>query len=124
MFVEERLGGDEESRRAITALRSAQIGERFLQRMQTSVVDEPFDGRDVRALAIDAEHEARQHGPAVEQDGTGAALAKLAAVLRPAQIQILTQDLEQRFVRSERDFGRLAVDGQGDVGVFHAGSIR
>ena len=66
----------------------------------------------VAAAALDAEHQAREHRLTVEQHGAGAALAKLAAVLGAAEVQVLTQHLEQRLVRRERDVGRLAVDGQ------------
>src|SRR5262249_23489480 len=83
-----------------------------------------FDRRYADTLAIDTEDEAREHRTAVEQDRTGAALAKFAAVLRTAEVQILTQHLEQRFVRCERDLRRFAVDGQGDVYVCHGDSIR
>jgi hypothetical protein len=35
-------------------------------------------------------------------------------VLRAAQIQVFTKDLEERLVRRERDFGWLAVDDECD----------
>src|SRR5713226_7375129 len=61
VLVEERLGGDQKSRCAVAALRGAEIGEGLLQRVQASVGDEAFDGRDAAAVAVDAQHEARQH---------------------------------------------------------------
>src|SRR5207302_7075682 len=103
MLVEQRLGRDEQPRRAVPALRRAEVGEGVLQRMKASVGGEPFDRCDAPAVALEAEHEAREHGPIVEQDGARAALAELAAVLGPAQVQIFTKDLEQRLVRRERD---------------------
>ena len=63
-----RLGVEESLRRqqnawcAVTALRRAQIGEAFLQWMQMAVGGQPFDGRDVAALALDAKHQAGQQG--------------------------------------------------------------
>ena len=124
LLVEQRLGGDEKPRRAVAALRGAEIGEGFLQRMEPAVGDQPFDGRDVAAGALDAEHQAREHRLPVEQHRAGAALAELAAVLGAAQVQILTQHLEERLVRRERDLGRLAVDGQREMRRFEAWVVR
>src|SRR5262249_18414379 len=62
-------------------------------------------------------HEARQHGLSVEEHGACAALAELAAVLRSAEAEILTQNFEERLVRRERDLCFFAVDRQNDVRV-------
>ena len=83
--------------------------------MQPSVGPEPLDRRDRASLALEAEDEAGQHRLVIEQHGACAALAELAAVFGAAEIQILTQNLEQRLVRRERDLGRFAVDRQRDV---------
>jgi hypothetical protein len=115
VLVEQRLGGDQESRRAVAALRRSEIGEGVLQRVQASVGGEAFDRRHRAAVAVDAQHEARQHRLAVEEHGARAALAEFAAMLGAAEVQVLTQDLEQRFVRREGDLGGFAVDGQRDV---------
>jgi hypothetical protein len=118
MFVEERLRRDEKSRRAVSALGGAQVGKGDLQRMQPSIARQSFDGRDGPAGALDAEHETGQHRQAVEEHRAGAALAELASVLRPAEIQVLTKHFEQRLVRREGDLERLAVHRQVDVRVF------
>jgi len=59
--------------------------ERPLQRVQTLAititVGEPFDRDDLAVLVRDGEGEAAVGAPAVEQDGTGAALAVVAALL-------------------------------------------
>ena len=119
VLVQQRLGGDQESGRAVSALGGAQISERFLQRVQAAVAGKAFDRRDRTAVAVDAEHEAREHRLAVEQHGAGAAFAQLAAVLGAAQVQVFTQNLEQRLVRRERDLGRFAVQRDRDGGVVH-----
>ncbi len=113
--IEQRLGGDEEPGRAVAALRRPEVGEGLLQRMQPALGAEAFDGHDLAAAALDAQHQARQHRPAVQQHGAGAALAELAPVLGAAEIQVLTQHLEQRLVRVERDVVRFAVDGERDL---------
>jgi len=122
VLVEQCFGGDEKPWRAVAALRRAKVGECVLQRVEPSVADQPFDRRHVAAAAVDAENETRQYRLTVEQHGARAALAELAAMLGAAQIQVFTQDLEQRFVRRERDLGRFAVHGQGDGAVLHWGS--
>jgi hypothetical protein len=114
VFVEQRFRRDEESRRAVAALRRAEIREGFLQRMQPAVARQPLHGRYRTAVAFDAQHEARQHGLAIEQHRARAAFPKFAAMFGAAQIQIFTQDLEQCFVGSECDLGRFAVHGQRD----------
>ena len=73
-------------------------------------VGRPLPRVDAAAVALEAEHQAREHRLIVEQDGARAAFAELAAVLGAAEIQVLTQHLEERFVRRERDLGRFAVD--------------
>ena len=46
LAIEQRLRGDQDARRAVAALRGAEVGEALLQRMQPAVRGEPFDGRD------------------------------------------------------------------------------
>ena len=77
-----------------------------------------LDGLDAAALALEAEHEAREHRLAVDEHGAGAALAELAAVLGAGQPEVLAQDLEQRLVRRERDLDRLAVHAEPEVDAF------
>ncbi len=114
VFVEQRFGRHQKSRRAVAALRGAQIRERVLQGMQPAIRGEALDRRHSPSVAVRAQHEAGQHRLVVEQHRAGTALTELAAVLGAAQVQIFTQDLEQRLVRRERDFGWLAVDEQFD----------
>ena len=74
----------------------------------------PLDGLDAAALALEAEHEAREHRLAVHEHRAGAALAELAAVLGARQAQVLAQHLEQRLVRREGRLDRLAVHDEAD----------
>ena len=115
VLVEQRLGGDQECR-ACSSRTARRRGRRRPPAADAGGRRSPALRPSSRApVALDAEHQARQHRLAVEQHGARAALAELAAVLGAAEVQILTQHLEQRLVRRERDLGRLAVDGQGDV---------
>src|SRR6266851_1497073 len=111
---EERFGGEEESGRAVPALRGAQVGERLLQRMELATLRHSFDRAHGVTGAREAQHQARQHRCSIQQHRAGAALAQLAAVLRAGESQILAQDFEQRLVRHERHFGWLAVHRQRD----------
>src|SRR5256712_9331975 len=112
---EECVGGEEEGWGAVAALGGAQRREGFLQRVQSAALRQPFHRLDAAALAREAEHQARQHGRAVEQHGARAAFAQFAAVLRAGEGEILAQHLEQRLVRSEGDLDRLAVQLQRDL---------
>ena len=87
--------------------------------MKPSVLAQSLDGRHPTAVTLDAQHQAREDRAIVEQDRARAALAEFAAVFRAAQIQIFTQDFQQRFVRREGDLGRVAVHAHRDVGVWH-----
>jgi hypothetical protein len=113
LAVEQRFGGDEDAGRAVAALRRTAIREFLLQRMQPPVLDEALDRQDVAPIAFGREREAREHGIAVEQHRACAALAQLAAVFRPGELQILAQDLEQRLVGVDEYVDALAVHGHG-----------
>jgi hypothetical protein len=85
--------------------------------VEAAVPDQTLDRHHGAVAALDAEDQARQDRLTVEEDGARAALAELAAVLGAGEVQIFTQDLEQRLVWRERDLRRLAVDGQRDLDV-------
>jgi hypothetical protein len=114
-FVEQRLGGEQHPRCAVAALRRAEIGERRLQRVQVRAVGHAFDGVDFGAFGLEAEHQARQHRLAVDQDGAGAALAELATVFGAGEPEVFAQYLEQSLVGREAGFHRVAVHGELDV---------
>jgi len=115
MFIQQRLCGDEKAWSAIAALSGAEIGECLLKRMELAVGSKAFHGRHLALVTLDPQHEAREDRLPVQQDRARAAFAELASVLRAAEIQIFTKDLEQRLVRREVNFARLAVDGQDDA---------
>ena len=112
ILVEQRLRRHQDARRAIAALRAAQVGERGLQRVQRRPAGEAFDRLDGLALAFDRQHEAGEQRLSVHQHGARAALAQFAAVLGAGQVEVLAQHLEQRLVRREQQFRVLAVDAQ------------
>ena len=106
---EQGLGRQEKCRRAVAALRRADLGEGLLQGMQPWAVGHAFDGLHAPALAGEPEDEAGQHGEAVYQDRARATFAQLAAVLRAGEAQVLPQHFEQRLVGGEAYVAGLAV---------------
>src|SRR5438132_6134905 len=81
VLAQELLRHEQEARRAVAALRGAQLGEGLLQGMQDAIAGQALHRRHVTALAFDGQGQAGQHGPAVHEDGAGPALPELAAVL-------------------------------------------
>ena len=111
LAIQQGLRGDQDPRRAVPALRCAEVGKRVLQRVQRAVLRQALDGGHGAPAALEAENEAREHRLAVQQDGTGAAFAELAAMLGPRELQVLAQHLEERLVAVYQFVRRLAVDG-------------
>ncbi len=64
--------------------------------MQVIAVGEPLDGRDLRTIRRDREHQAGVDPPAVEQDRARPALPIVAALLRAGQAERLAQQVQQR----------------------------
>src|SRR6266700_3305044 len=119
---EQRLGGQEERRRAVATLGCAELGKRLLERMERPALRHTFDRLDPAPGAGEAEHQTGEDWRPVEQHGTRAAFAQLAAVFRAREPRILAQHLEQGLVRCERDLDGLAVQLERDLslGVRHA----
>src|SRR5215813_15053327 len=69
----------------------------------------------VAALGVEAKHQTRENRAAVDEHSASATLAQLAAVLRAGEIQILTQNFQQRLVRCEGDLSQFAVEGEMDM---------
>jgi hypothetical protein len=101
-------------RRAIATLRGAQVSKRFLQWMKLPVVAHPIYRRNIPAYRIETEKETREYRLAVDQNGADSALTKFASVLCSGEREVFAQDLEQCFVRRERDFGFLVVEREFD----------
>src|SRR5690348_7979801 len=112
---EQGLGGEQERRGAIAALRGAELREGVLQRVQLAAGGHPFDRPHAPSRASEAEHQAGEHRGRVDEDGTGAALAQFAPVLGAREAQVLPQHLEQRLVRREGDLDGLAVHVERDL---------
>src|SRR6266436_1170771 len=111
-------GGHDHARRAEAALQAMLFPEAVLDRMELAVRGHALDGLDLRALRLHGEHGAGLHRLAVEVDGTGAALARVAAHVRAGEAGQLADEVNEE--QSWLDLvGMLdAVDGDAH-GRFH-----
>jgi hypothetical protein len=115
ILVEQSFRGDENCRGAVSALRGAEVGERFLQRVESAIDAHALDGEDIPLIAFEREDETGKHGLAVEKDGAGAAFAEFAAVLGAGVPEIFSKNFEQGFVRGEGDVSLFAVQRDSNV---------
>ena len=74
-----------------------------------------FNSFDFTTFGVETEHQTRQNRASIDEHRARATLAQLAAVLCPGEIQIFTQNFEQRLVRCEGDLGMFAVECEMDV---------
>src|SRR5215213_11170581 len=74
-----------------------------------------FNCFNVAAFSVETKHQARKNRTPIDEHGASPTLAKLAAVFRAGEIQILTQNFQQRLVRCEGDFRLFAIEGEMDV---------
>src|SRR4030081_43928 len=79
--IEQGPGGEQHRRRAVPALRGAQLGKSDLEWMGRTAVRHALHGGDLAALEVERHRQAGEEGPTVDEDATGGALAQLAAVL-------------------------------------------
>ena len=124
ILIQQHLCGEENSRDAIAALRRAEIGKSALQRMRFAILHHAFHGHDLGIHRFNAEHQARQHRLAVDEDGAGAAFAQLATMLRAGEPHVFAQDLKQSLVDLGRDFVDFAVDSKAQERFFQAADPR
>ena len=90
------------------------VDESLLQGVKNLPLGEPFDRRDVGAVFHDGQRQARVDAPAVHQDRARPALPVVAALLRPRQVEMLAQGVEQCGPVVELEFVLMPVDGQAD----------
>src|SRR6185503_8357296 len=100
---------------AVAALEAVLRDEGGLKRVQLVAVGEALDGRHVGAVERHREQQARVRPAPVHEDGAGAALAVVAALLRAGQAEPLAQQVEKGRARVELERVLLAVDAQADA---------
>ncbi len=116
---EERLGGHDHARRAVAALRREAVGERLLDRVERAVAGQPLDRRDLRADRLHREHEARVDDGPVEVHGARRALALVAGAFRAGELEIVTQNVDQRTAGVHQQVVGNAVDVEVDGDLVH-----
>ena len=98
-FVDQPESAHDLAGRAEAALESVMRDEGGLHGMQLLAARHAFDGRDRRTVVRDRQREARIDTPAIDQDGAGAALAAIAALLGAGQVETFAQEVEERDAR-------------------------
>ena len=114
-LLQQLFSDEQKTGRTVTTLGCAEIRKRLLQRVKLSTQGHPLDRLDLAILGIESQHQARQNRAPVYQYGTRPAFAEFTTVLRSREIEILTQNLEQRLVRGEGDFDVFAIEGKPDL---------
>src|SRR5262245_10951181 len=99
-------------RRAVAALERIMVDERLLQRMQRALGRETLNCGDLRTVVHDGKRQARIDAPPVNEHGTGAALALIAAFFRPGQVQMLAQQVKERCAGIEHEVMMRPIDAQ------------
>jgi len=70
--------------------------KRSLQWVQVSIIGKPLDRDDLGILMRDSESETTVHAPAIEQNGAGATLPMVAALLRASEAKVLAKYVKER----------------------------
>src|ERR1700741_1143227 len=83
--------------------------------MELGAVSHSFDRLHFTTFSVETEHQARKNRTSIDQHRTRATLTQLATVFCAGEIQILTQNFEQRLVRCEGDLCLFAVECETDV---------
>ena len=108
-LLEHRDRGADLPRRAVAALVAVVLHEGGLHRMQVRRRAQALDGRDAIALVHHGEREAGVDPASPGDDRARAALAVIAALLGPGEMQVLAQRIEERGPRVELELAGFAV---------------
>src|SRR5262245_18965463 len=113
--IEQRLDRHDHAVAAEAALTRLILDEGALERMRSVHGAQALDGQDA---APRGQHwrDARTDRLAVHQHGAGAALGETAAELRAVELQVVSEYVEERRVRLDRDRPGLAVHPQCEAG--------
>jgi hypothetical protein len=94
-FSQQAQYGQQESRRAESALQRMAAPERILEAMRLSTRRKPLDSGDLMAACLHCQEQAREHRFAVQQDGAGSTASLLASDVGAGQVQVLTEVVGQ-----------------------------
>src|SRR6185437_575328 len=102
------------ARGAVAALQAVIVAERRLHRMQLVALRDALDGGDAGTRSLSRQHGAGLHGPAVDMDDAGAALAGVTADMGASKVEVFAQEMDQKRPVLDIDGDRLAVHCQFD----------
>ena len=103
----------------MSGAQAAEASERLLEWVQMLPFRNPFDGRHLRAAGLDAKDAAGVHHAAVEDNGAGATVAVVAALLRPREAELVAQDLEEALAWLAEEVDVFAVQASLDLDTRH-----
>lgn len=115
---EEPLALDDEAWGADAALQRGSFEERRLDRVQPGRRGDTFDRADGGPFGLDRQHQAAINRATVEDHRASSAVAVRATFLRAGQVEVVSQDFEQRLPRLAEKFRLVAVEGSGDDSFF------
>src|SRR5918999_233305 len=112
--VEQVLGAHQDSGGAVAALERVMRPERLLQGVQLAVARKALHGLELRPVGLDREHHAGLDRVPVQQDRARAAVAGVAADMRPRQLEVVTQEVDEQAPRFDVALVLDSVDDDGD----------
>jgi len=112
---EEPLQGEDETRGAIRALKGPVGRERLDDGIELAAASQPLRGDHGRTVAQRRERQAAAESPVVHQDGASAAHADAASVAHAAELEFITEDVEEARVTAHPQFAGGAVDLELDL---------
>jgi hypothetical protein len=89
--VQQRLGSNQQARRAEAALQRSMFQDFSLQRMQIVATRHALNRLDLVAFSLNRKHQARADQTAVDRHAAGATVARAAPLLAAGQRQQSTQ---------------------------------
>jgi hypothetical protein len=112
--VEQRLRREHLPVLAVAALRDLLVDPRLLDGMERAVGRKPFERRDLDALHRGNGPDAGAHRLALDEHGARPALAQSAPEVRPVQVEVVAQHVQERRRGIDVQGVRLAVHPQSD----------
>src|SRR4029078_20650 len=82
-------------RRAEAALQAVLIPERLLERVERRLAGHPLDGLELATIRLAREHRAGLRALAIDVDGAGAAVARVAPDVGAGQPEVVAQEMDE-----------------------------
>src|SRR2546427_1153061 len=85
--------------------------ERLLNRMEPTLLGEALDRRDLAAVRLDRKHRARLDGVAVQEDGAGAAMARITPNMGSCEPEFVSDEVYEQHARLDHPRVLPTIDG-------------